>query len=270
MLRAEIERRTKGLPASPDPRLCLVDDLLEALEARYTTEGRRSLARLKFSKEHLLRLFKGVQAMRVTGADVLRYAQQRLGEEAAPATVNRELAALRAAYRLGLDNEVIQAMPRIRLLPEDNVRKGFAEASQVEAICKRLSEDVADVVRFGFLTSWRRTEVLELRWAQVDWSGGFVRLEPGTTKNREGAPSQSRRRSGPCWSGARSGPASASGPKRGSSLWCFTGAATPSGHSAAPGPRPATRPVGPAFSSMTCGAARCGAWSVRASPAQWP
>src|SRR6266542_2965596 len=23
-------------------------------------------------------------------------------------------------------------------------------------------------------------------WAQVDWAGGFVRLEPGTTKNREG------------------------------------------------------------------------------------
>src|SRR5438552_11482051 len=34
---------------------------------------------------------------------------------------------------------------------------------------KRLSADVADVVRFGFLTGWRRTEVLELRWAQVDW-----------------------------------------------------------------------------------------------------
>ena len=51
-------------------------------------------------------------------------------EEAAPATVNRELAALRAAYRLGLDNDVIAAMPRIKLLPENNVRKGFADAKQ--------------------------------------------------------------------------------------------------------------------------------------------
>ena len=186
MLRDELGRKAKGLPASPDPRLCLVDDLIEALEARYTTESRRSLARLKFSKEHLLRLFKGVQAILVTGADVLRYAQQRLAEKAAPATVNRELAALRAAYRLGLDNEVILAMPRIRLLPENNVRKGFAETGQIETVCKRLSADVADIVRFAFLTGWRRAEVLELRWAQVDWQGGFVRLEPGTTKNREG------------------------------------------------------------------------------------
>ena len=136
MLRVELERKAKGLAASPDPRLCLVDDLLQALEARYTTEGRRSLARLKFSTEHLLRLFKGVQAIRVTGADILRYAQQRLGEKAAAATINRELAALRAGYRLGLDNDVISAMPRARLLPENNVeglRRGKAGRHDLQA-----------------------------------------------------------------------------------------------------------------------------------------
>ena len=69
----------------------------------------------------------------MTGADVLRYAQLRLKETAAPATINRELTALRAAYRLVLDNDVITAMPRIKILPENNVRKGFAEAKQVAA-----------------------------------------------------------------------------------------------------------------------------------------
>ena len=43
-------------------------------------------------------------------------------------------------------------MPRIKLLPENNVRKGFAEAKHVETICKRLSPDVADGVRFAFST----------------------------------------------------------------------------------------------------------------------
>jgi integrase len=186
MLRAELDRRARGLAPSPDPRLCLVDDLLEALEARYTTEDRRSIDRLRFSTDQLLRLFKGVQAMRVTGADILRYAQLRLKDKAAPATINRELAALRAGYRLGLDNDVITAMPRIKLLPENNVRKEFAEAKHVETICKRLSPGVADGVRFAFSTGWRRAEVFTLTWSQVDWNGGFVRLEPGTTKNQEG------------------------------------------------------------------------------------
>jgi len=114
--------------------------------------SRRSLERLKYSQEQLLRLFANVPAARVTGADILRYATLRLEQKAAPATVNRELAALRAAYRLGLDNDVIVAMPRIKLLPENNVRKGFADAKQVELVCRRLKDEVADGVRFAFQT----------------------------------------------------------------------------------------------------------------------
>src|SRR5437899_4535145 len=38
-----------------------------------------------------------------------------------------------------------------------------------------------------YITGWRsRSEVFPLTWAQVDWADGFVRLEPGMTKNREG------------------------------------------------------------------------------------
>ena len=44
-----------------------------------------------------------------------------------------------------------------------------------------------DVARFCYHTGWRtKSEVFPLTWAQVDWDGGCIRLEPGTTKNREG------------------------------------------------------------------------------------
>ena len=186
-LRDELKRKADGLAASPDPRRTLVDDLLSTLENRYRVEGRRSLERLEDAVAHLLRLFRGVPAARVKGADVLRYANLRLEEKAKPATINRELAALRAAFRLGLDNDTILAMPRIRLLPENNARQGFADAKQVAAICRHLSPDLAAAVQFMFITGWRsRSEVLPLRWQQVDLAGGFVRLEPGTTKNTEG------------------------------------------------------------------------------------
>jgi integrase len=187
VLRDELKRKADGLAASPDPRRTLVDDLVEALKNRYRVEGRRSIERLEDAVEHLLRMFSRVPAAQVKGADVLRYANLRLEEKAKPATINRELAALRAAYRLGLDNDTIVAMPRIRLLPENNARQGFAEAKQVATICRRLPPDLADAVQFMFITGWRsRSEVLPLTWAQVDFQGGFVRLEPGTTKNNEG------------------------------------------------------------------------------------
>jgi integrase len=31
-----------------------------------------------------------------------------------------------------------------------------------------------------------KSEILLLEWRQVDWTGRFVRLDPGTTKNGEG------------------------------------------------------------------------------------
>ncbi len=41
-------------------------------------------------------------------------------------------------------------------------------------------------MRFWYLTGWRKSEVLGLTWANVDFQTGEVRLEPGTTKNDEG------------------------------------------------------------------------------------
>ena len=72
-------------------------------------------------------------------------------------------------------------------LERNNVRTGFFEGDQFEAVCSRLGEIEADVARFCYHTGWRtKSEVFPLTWAQVDWNGGFIRLEPGTTKNREG------------------------------------------------------------------------------------
>lgn len=43
------------------------------------------------------------------------------------------------------------------------------------------------VVRFAYLTGWRlRSEILPLEWRQVEGQERVVRLDPGTTKNREG------------------------------------------------------------------------------------
>jgi integrase len=43
------------------------------------------------------------------------------------------------------------------------------------------------VVTFAYVTGWRiNSEVLTIQWRQVDLRVGEVRLDPGTTKNREG------------------------------------------------------------------------------------
>lgn len=110
--------------------------------------------------------------------------------------INRELTLLKRAFSLAIAARKLITRPEIPLLEERNVRRGFFEADQVDAVCRHLPEVLAAVVRFAAITGWRvPSEVLTLQWHQVDLNArlaptqevsGVVRLEPGTTKNREG------------------------------------------------------------------------------------
>jgi integrase len=51
----------------------------------------------------------------------------------------------------------------------------------------RIPEYARRIVTFAYFTGWRiDSEVLPLQWRQVDFVGGTVRLDPGTTKTEAG------------------------------------------------------------------------------------
>lgn len=83
-------------------------------------------------------MFGGTKAIDITTASVERYKTLRLKDGSAPATINRELAALKRMFRLGLRQGMIATMPYISMLAEHNVRKGFFELDQFQAILKHL------------------------------------------------------------------------------------------------------------------------------------
>ena len=61
-------------------------------------------------------------------------------EGAKPATVNRELACLRRAFRLARRSGKVVQVPHIEMLQEDNVRKGFFESVAFHALLSQLPE----------------------------------------------------------------------------------------------------------------------------------
>lgn len=77
-------------------------------------------------------------------------------------------------------------VPEIRRLREENARQGFFEAAEYEAVLAHLPAHLQDVATFGYLTGWRRREILTLTWADVDRDGGMIRLRPEHSKNRRG------------------------------------------------------------------------------------
>ena len=120
-------------------------------------------------------------------ADVRTYTKTRLAEGAEPATINRELAVLKRMFVLAVHGGKLLHRPHIPMLKEHNVRTGFFERDQFEAVRAHLHEIYRGATTFMYLTGWRiQSEVLCLQWPQVDWSSALIRLHPGTTKNDEG------------------------------------------------------------------------------------
>ena len=77
--------------------------------------------------------------------------------------------------------------PYITLLEERNTRKGFFEQHQLASVLAHLPAPLRPVITFAFITGWRIcSEVLSLEWRQVDFAAGEIRLDPETTKNRDG------------------------------------------------------------------------------------
>jgi integrase len=100
--------------------------------------------------------------------------------------VNRELGVLRQAYRFARNTETLRRVPFFPMLKEAPPRQGFAEPAQVEAIAAALPKGVPllDVVRFAFMTCWRKGEVTGLTWSMVDRSAVEIRFP--TSKNGRG------------------------------------------------------------------------------------
>jgi integrase len=115
-----------------------------------------------------------------------RYVKHRLVDGKKPATVNRETQLLGQAFKLAQEHGLVQRVPRIRRLPERNTRQGFFEQEEFEAVIHHLPTYLKDFVRFAYLSGWRKGEIPQLQWADVDRKAHVIRLRPDASKTQEG------------------------------------------------------------------------------------
>jgi site-specific recombinase XerD len=179
---------SKGVPVSPAIGRLRFDDAVKDVITDYTVNRRDSLAHVERRvKKHLTPWFGGRRMASITTPDIRGYVAERLTAGASNASINRELAILKRAYRLAIQAGKLLQAPHVPMLDEDNVRQGFLERAQFDAIRDHLPTALRPVVTFMYYTGWRvNSELLPLQWHQVDRAAGIVRLEVGTTKNRAG------------------------------------------------------------------------------------
>lgn len=161
-------------------------DLQNIILDDYEVNGRKSLARLQTALSHLSEHLGHLRALDMTTDRLTRYVRDRQEEGASNSSIQKELANLGRAFNLARRAGRLSNVPPFPTLSVNNTRQGFFDREALEAVCCHLDSDTEPIVRFAFLTAWRKSEVLSLRWEQVDWDAGTVRLEAGTTKNKLG------------------------------------------------------------------------------------
>lgn len=178
----ELEGKIAEGKPLPNNRL-LFGELLDDVIRDYQSRRRKSMSTTVQRIEKNVRPPLGHLKVKDISNSVIRnYLNQRINAGAKPATVNRELCIISKAFAIA----DVPYRPKIELLEESNVRAGFVTNAQMDAIENNLPDCLRSLVRFLYITGWRRSEGFKLEWKNVGFDKGFLVLEHGTTKNNEG------------------------------------------------------------------------------------
>ena len=118
--------------------------------------------------------------MEVTSDLIAKYVDHRQSENASNATINREMAALKRMFRIGMfaTPPKVFRLPKFPKLTENNIRTGFLEDEQYKKfIAYRPDLWFQTIVEMGRTYGWRISELINLKVGQVDVAARTIRLE---------------------------------------------------------------------------------------------
>ncbi len=165
---------------------CRIGDLLELHLKQQKRLQRQDVSHVESRiRKHLRPALGCVWARRFDLSDVEQYIDNRLEAEASPATVNRELAALKTALRIGKRKGLIRDVIEWEKLPEHNIRAGFLDYDDYRRLLGELLHELKPLLVFGYHYGMRKSELLGYKWQYVSWHARELRIPQADIKNKE-------------------------------------------------------------------------------------
>jgi integrase len=138
---------------------------------------------------HLRPAFGPLLAEKLTTNHIDAFIEQKRAAGKSDSSINRWLEALKRAYTIGRKEKqppIIRLEPKIEMLDESyNVREGFLSREQYEALLVELPGHLQTLLVLGYHLGMRRSELVNLKWEQVDWHANSIRLEKRQTKTKQ-------------------------------------------------------------------------------------
>lgn len=139
-------------------------------------------------KIHLIPFFGKLYLDEITPMQIEEYRSRRLAKKKAPSTTNRELALLKAMFTKAVDSGLVTSNPvkKVKLIPEtDRMRERILTREEEERLMAAAIPHLRPFLTIALNTGMRRGEILNLRWAQVDFRSRLVHvIKTKRAKNR--------------------------------------------------------------------------------------
>lgn len=204
--------RLRELVCRQEPDLApplTVGDLLERVRDKYRQNHLNNYKKVKHAIDPVIEFLGKKRAKDLTAKEVWEFVEHRqnaplkgwgnAGKKGyALATINQNLSMLSGAYTLAKEHGQINydgpKMPFFKNI--QNARTGFFEPEVLAAFLRHLPDDTPQhpgpnlrlLVKVMYVTGWRISELLtrKTRGGHLNMKEGWLRLEPGETKNKKG------------------------------------------------------------------------------------
>jgi integrase len=134
--------------------------------------------------KNLIRHFGNIHLYEITDVDIDNYKKARRERGIKLATINRELALLKAAFNKARQWKVLQTtIPEIKLFKVDNTRVRYLTEEEYHKLVDISPEPLKSIMVVAVNTGMRRGELLSLKWQDVDIKERIITLRD--TKSKE-------------------------------------------------------------------------------------
>ena len=159
------------------PKITL-KELIELYLKEYAEPNKKSYSTEIFRANNLLSYFgENELAVEITPLDIEKYKSYRK-DKVKTSTVNREIAFLKHVYTKGIEWGKVYDNPvkKVKLFKEDNRRLRFLSQDEIIRLLNFAQGQMKAIIITALNTGMRLSEILNLKWRDVDFDTGFITI----------------------------------------------------------------------------------------------
>jgi integrase len=173
----------------PSKKLSPMFEAMAEEYLRYYRANRRprSVERHEMAFRALRPFFCGKRLTDITPLLIERYKRARKEQGRREVTINRELAFLKNLFTQAIiwGKATENPVKQVRLFKEDNARTRFLTEDEEARLLAHCNAQLTPLVVTALHTGFRKSELLSLRWANIDFRHRLIKVETAYTKTRE-------------------------------------------------------------------------------------